>query len=212
MRVFRIVLLLVLLPGAVLAASAGSSRYDELLAQVKSGNTAIDFQALRFARAELPGYNPYDALTDPAKRDLIGAMSANDIARVETVAKEIIERDYTDIDAHAALAEVYDRRGQREQGQFEREVADGLLRSIEQSGDGLTPETAYVVIGIAEEYSLLGPKNLQVVRQSLLQTDRGPVDALEVVNQQNGERQTVYFDVSRLFDAMARLGGPPAAK
>ena len=53
----------------------------------------------------------------------------------------------------------------------------------------MTPETAFVVIGIAEEYSLLGAKGLQVAKQSLLQTDRGPVDALDVVNPTNNETQ-----------------------
>jgi hypothetical protein len=49
---------------------------------------------------------------------------------------------------------------------------------------------------------------VQVAKQSLLQTDRGPVDALEVVNPHTNERSTVYFNVSRLFACMSRLGGP----
>lgn len=207
MRALCFVFLFLLLPGAVLAGAAGEASYDALLAQLKSGNTAIDFQALRYARAELAGYNPYEALADPTKGDLIRAMAANDLARVSTVANQIVERDYTDIDAHAALAAAFERSGQREQAAFELAVANGLLRSIRESGDGMTPETAYVVIGVAEEYSFLGAIGVQVARQSLVQAARGPVDALEVVNPTNGERQTVYFDVSRLFDAMARLGG-----
>jgi len=199
------------LPGTVLAGAAGETGYDALLGQLKSGNTAIDFQALRYARAELPGYNPYEALADPIKGDLIRAMAANDLAGVSTLANQIVERDYTDIDAHAALAAVLERGGQREQAAFELAVANGLLGSIRVSGDGMTPETAYVVIGVAEEYSFLGSIGVQVARQSLLQAGRGPVDALEVVNPVNGERQTVYFDVSRLFNAMARLGGTQKA-
>ena len=127
------------------------------------------------------------------------------------IANQIIARDYTDIDAHSALSTVLQRRGQTEQAAFELAVANGLLNSIEQSGDGMTPETALVVIGIAEEYSLLGARGLQVARQSLVQTDRGPVDALEVVNPTNNERSTIYFDVSRLFAAMSRLGGAQKA-
>jgi uncharacterized protein DUF4919 len=211
MRALCIALLVLLLPGAVLAGAAGDGTYDMLLAQLKSGDTAIDYKALRYARAELPGYNPYEALADPTKGDLIRAMAGNDLARVSTLANQIIERDYTDIDAHAALAAVLERRGQRQQAAFELAVANGLLGSIRETGDGMTAETAYVVIGVAEEYSFLGAVGVQVARQSLVQSARGPVDALEVVNPANGERQTVYFDVSRLFDAMARLGGTQRA-
>ena len=211
MKALCVAFLLLLLPGVVLAGEAGDSNYDALLAQLKSGNTAIDYQALRFARAEQPGYNPYDALADPNKGDLIRAMAANAIDRVATIARQIIERDYTDIDAHSALSAVLERRGQTQEAAFERAVADGLLDSIEQSGDGMSPETAFVVIGVAEEYSLLGSSGVQVAKQSLLQTDRGPVDALEVIDPSNNERRTVYFNVSRLFSAMSRLGGAQRA-
>ena len=209
MKALCVVVLLLLLPGVLLVGAAEQASYDALVAQLKAGNTAIDYQALRFARAELPGYNPYDALADPDKGDLVRAMGANDADRVAAIANDIIARDYTDIDAHAALSTVLERRGERDEAAFELAVANGLLQSIEQSGDGMTPETAFVVIGIAEEYSLLGAKGLQVAKQSLLQTERGPVDALDVVDPTNNERSTVYFNVSRLFAAMSRLGGAP---
>jgi hypothetical protein len=207
MKALCVAVLLLLVPGLALVLAAEQASYDALVAQLKAGNTAIDYQALRFARAELPGYNPYDALADPEKGDLVRAMGANDADRVAAIANDIIARDYTDIDAHAALSTVLQRRGETEQAAFELAIANGLLNSIEQSGDGMTPETAFVVIGIAEEYSLLGAKGLQVAKQSLLQTDRGPVDALDVVNPTNNELSTVYFNVSRLFVAMSRLGG-----
>ena len=137
-------------------------------------------------------------------------MVAANLDQVATVANRIIERDYTDIDAHAALATVLERRGRTQEAAFERAVADGLLSSIQQSGDGMSAETAYVVIGVAEEYTLLGAMGVQVARQSLIQADRGPIDALDVVSQ-SGETRTVYFDVSRLFNAMSRLGGVPTS-
>jgi hypothetical protein len=196
---------------SAVTGAAAENGFDSLVAELKSGNTAIDYQALRYARAELPGYNPYAALSDPEKGDMLRAMTAGNIDDVSILARQIIERDYTDIDAHAALAALLERRGMQDEAAFERAVADGLLRSIQATGDGLTPETAYVVIGVAEEYTLLGASNVQVAKQTLLQTARGPVDALEVVNRVNGERRTVYFDVSRMFAAMERLAQTPPA-
>ena len=209
MKVFCAAVLLLLAPVVAPALAAEQSTYDALVAEAKAGNTMIDYQALRFARSELPGYNPYDALSDPDKGDLIRAMAGNDADRVAAIANDILSRDYPDIDAHAALATVLQRRGERDGAAFELAVANGLLRSIEQSGDGMTPETAFVVVGIAEEYSFLGSRGVQVAKQTLLQTERGPVDALEVVNPQNNQRSTVYFNISRLFAAMSRLGGAP---
>jgi hypothetical protein len=127
MKALCVAVLLLLLPGVLLVDAAEQASYDALVAQLKAGNTAIDYQALRFARAELPGYNPYDALADPAKGDLIRAMAANDADRVEMIATDIIARDYTDIDAHAALSTVLERRGERDEAAFELAVANGLL-------------------------------------------------------------------------------------
>ena len=203
--------LLLLAPGLGLALAAEQPTYDALVVQLKAGNTMIDYQALRFARSELPGYNPYDALSDPDKGDLIRAMAGNDADRVAAIANDIIARDYTDIDAHAALATVLQRRGERDEAAFELAVANGLLRSIEQSGDGMTPETAFVVAGVG---GIQLPRRARRAsgEQSLLQTERGPVDALEVVNPTNSERSTVYFNISRLFEAMSRLGGAQKAQ
>jgi hypothetical protein len=198
------VALLLLLAVNVVSGTAAENSYDALVAELKSGNSAIDYQALRYARAELPGYNPYEGLADPDKGDMFRALAGGNLDRVVTLANAIIERDYTDLVAHAALATVFERRGRRQEAVFERAVADGLLSSIQDSGDGMTPETAYVVISVSEEYTVLGAGGAQVTKQSLLQTARGPVDALEIVV--NGERRTVYFDVSRLFAAMERLG------
>jgi hypothetical protein len=196
---------------AVAAGAAEEKSYDALVAQLKSGDTSIDYQALRYARAELPGYNPYAALADPEKGDMLRALSAGNLDGALVLARQIVDRDYTDIDAHAALSALLERQGMRDEAAFERAVAEGLFRSIEASGDGMTPETAYVVIGVAEEYTLLGPSNVQVAKQSLLQTERGPVDALDVVNRTNGVRRSVYFDVSRMFAAMERLARPQKA-
>ena len=84
-------------------------------------------------------------------------------------------------------------------------LATGLIKPKRRTAI-LFPGTREHAI-IAEEYSLLGALGLQVAKQSLLQTKRGPVDALDVVNPTNNERSTVYFNVSRVFAAMSRLGG-----
>src|SRR5262245_61062559 len=106
MKALCVAVLLLLLPGLALALAAEPSTYDALVAQLRAGNTMIDYQALRFARAEQRDYNPYDALSDPDKGDLIRAMASNDSDRVAAIANDILSRDYTDIDAHAALSTV----------------------------------------------------------------------------------------------------------
>jgi len=196
-------LFLFVLSGAI-AGAAEQSAYGELVAKLKSGDMSINFTALRYARAELADHDPYGSASGPARRDMFTALQADDLDKASTVATQIIEADYTDADAHMTLSIVLEQRGDADRSMFERAVAMGLFRSIIESGDGMTPETPFVVIAIAEEYLVLRQRGLRPERQALLQTQNGPVDALTGVDPANGMRQTLYFDVNRLFSALDR--------
>lgn len=75
-----------------------------------------------------------------------------------------------------------------------------LLQTIESTGDGLTPETAFCIIDVSQEYEFMDrvfPYNLLTVsRQRLLSKS---IDCIEFIpNTFNIER--IYFDVSRRLD------------
>jgi hypothetical protein len=66
----------------------------------------------------------------------------------------------------------------------------GLLRSITAQGDGRSPETAWKVIAVAEEYAVLRHLDAKVKEQSLLV---GMIDQMEC--DLDGQSVTFYFDV-----------------
>ncbi len=74
-------------------------------------------------------------------------------------------------------------------------LAEGLLQPILKSGDGKTPETAYRVISIPEEYMTLSYLGYYVTSQIALNVDNKFYDVM-VVKNQSGEEQRFYFDVS----------------
>ena len=79
----------------------------------------------------------------------------------------------------------------------------GLLTSIMASGDGQTEASAYKVISVDEEYTLLGYLHAKVKKQAL----RGHCDVMEV--DRGGMPSTVYFDVSiplRAYDGQIESG------
>src|SRR6266850_7871936 len=85
-----------------------------------------------------------------------------------------------------------------------RAIARGLISSISASGDGKTPETAFPVISVREEYIYLLVNDYKVTMQALLQTKDGPVDAMSAVNNKTGRNETVYFGINRLFASLAK--------
>jgi hypothetical protein len=90
------------------------------------------------------------------------------------------------------------------QGHFyHRMVYYGLLTSIVTSGDGKTPQTAYKVISVDEEYTVLNHIGAKLIMQSLV---KGPCDAMDV--EFAGAKSTIYFDVSIPMAAEAKAFQP----
>ena len=79
-----------------------------------------------------------------------------------------------------------------------RQTARAILDSILDSGDGNSPESAYVVINIIEEYAVLDHFGLRLTNQSLLNKD-GKVYDLVVGTAEDGTERDFYFDVTIFF-------------
>lgn len=73
-----------------------------------------------------------------------------------------------------------------------------LLKSIENSGDGKTPETAYIVINVSEEYDLLRYLQMESRGQSLSSIEGHMYDILSIENSE-GKKDKVYFNIDLFF-------------
>ncbi len=207
MRLVRLVMLALLVaygPAADAAEPKPAQSYDELVAKLQGGDTSIDFQALRFAYAETPNFDPY---ASPAadKGDMIRTVRAGSLGQALMLANTILAANYTDMDAHFASFLIYDSRGDQTKAEFHRAVVQGLMKSFADSGDGMSEDTAMVVVAVAEEYAYLGLKGYQVARQGLSPSKSGPVDVMAVTTADN-QRATIYFNMRRVY---AKLRRPP---
>jgi hypothetical protein len=79
-----------------------------------------------------------------------------------------------------------------------RKMAEGILASIEKSGDGSSPDHAMVVINIMEELAVLDSRGLRKQEQVLIERNGKFVDAI-TAETVNGARSTIYFDVSLFY-------------
>lgn len=180
--------------GEVRAATASDAEYDKLVAVLKSGDTDIDYAALREAYARSSHYDPYGQ--SPAATALVAAMKAHDCAKVVASANEVLDEDYTDIQAHVFAENCAGKLNDTTSAKFHHAVAIGLLRAIAGSGAGTNPGSPVVVNAVKEEYAFLLAQGFEVTRQSLVQCAKGPCDAMDVVDRQ-GAKTTLFFDVSR---------------
>ena len=184
-------------------ARAAEPSYDDYVAQVKAGKLDIDYTAFRMAYTASPKYEPYGAA-----RALIGqikkAYVAGDCPAAMAHAKEVLEVNFVQIDAHMVTASCLKKMGNEEEARRAHAVFIGLVRSVLGSGDGKSPETAFVVIGIDEEYAVMAALSLTLVRQALINHGGSAYDRLEVKRRDSDELVTLYFNVDRLQAQMAR--------
>jgi hypothetical protein len=188
---------MVLILAGGLVRPAMSASYEELLALARQGK-AIDYATLRNAYAGSQSYDPYNTAIASFRPPMQKAFAEGDCEGVIKQGQAILERNYVFIDAHMALGICYRRLGQAEQAERHTSAARSLLRAILASGDGKTPKTAFVVISVAEEYSVLGLQGARKVQQALIQSEGRSYDLLTVQNKSGGSEE-VYFNVDRVM-------------
>ncbi len=112
------------------------------------------------------------------------------------LAQELLDRDFTNISAHYTF--VKDTSVDANVREFHKEVIGGLLRSIRDSGKGVSTETAMYVINIGEEYDLIYFSGMKPVKQSLIDENGRQFDVMETEDQE-GKRYRMYFEVTDFF-------------
>ena len=138
--------------------------------------------------------------SDPAHEAVVAAYDANDYKRVVTLSKVWLATCPVDANGHMMLATAAKDLGDLKTYMHHLFFAYGLMQSVMQSGDGLTPKTAFKVISVSEEYSVIFKSGADITNQSLV---GGPCDKMDC-KLPNGKAITLYFDVSIPMKALPK--------
>ncbi|MBI5576325.1 MAG: DUF4919 domain-containing protein [Deltaproteobacteria bacterium] len=177
--------------------------YGELLDKVKKQDRSIDFTEFRIAYAATKEYNPYsDDSTDREK--MFNALRDAMYDKALDAAQRILGKKYVDIDAHTVCRIAYKQMRENDKSAYHAFVAGGLIDSILDSGDGTSPETAFVVIDTGEEYVLLRVLGLRSVKQGLIASNGHNYDKLEAMEPKTGKTMDVYFNIDIPFGWLNR--------
>jgi hypothetical protein len=203
LRMLAIVLMLLIFTGNVFAEEDKQpkkfSDYQTLLKRVMSFDRTVDFKALRLSYAETADYNPYG--DDKVKKsEMFEALRNKDYEKAVSAAQSVLEKKFVDIEAHFVSSIAFREIKNFERYNFHHFVTRGLVDSILDSGDGKTPETAFIVIETGEEYTLLGMIGFEVVRQSLIKSNGHSYDKIETKHRKTGEPAVFFFNVDIPFN------------
>lgn len=183
--------------GAVSGQSSSDSEYEALLSKVKSGNTSVDFKALRMSYAASSGYSSVSI--DPKLRlKLIDAVKAKKFDEVAKAAQDILKVSFLDMTAHIYASTAYEALKDKKKSEYHKAVYLGLINSIVTGADGESPKTAYVVISVDEENAVLNAYELQKSGSSSMEEGGHKYDVLTVTDKATGASSKVYFNIDLL--------------
>ncbi len=195
-----------LLPAGVHAADApdAEAKYQTLLAAAKADPDATDWQALRFAYADRSSFSMFAA--DDGRKAIAAARATHDWNGMLAAADKTLAVDYVDGGAHLARSLAEGELGKADDAAREQKIGVAILKSVMAGHDGSSPDQAFVVISVAEEYELMAARERQVTQQSLSSVGGHAYDVITAKNR-DGDSLTFYFLIDRVMAAEMKLYG-----
>ncbi|MFD1217871.1 MULTISPECIES: DUF4919 domain-containing protein [Microbulbifer] len=205
---------MLLVTAALLAACAGQqstpapdtvvqkapqSEYRRLLAEAFALSFTLDFDRLRAAYVASPEYNPRGGMEVAGLPEAYQSVQEGDFDRCLGHLDKVLEENYMSLEAHMIGIVCSSREGHFDREDSHRYMVEGLMASIERSGDGRTQESAFRTISSSELRGFVRLKGLQVLDQSVVYDDHGVYDKMQVRDPESGDEYALFFNVSQQF-------------
>lgn len=176
------------------------SKYSELKKRATAADDQpVDFTALRSLYPYTDQWDPYGNKTAALLNQAAAASAGKDCATALEKLDEVLKIDFTIDAAHALRSDCLAVTGQQSAAKIESNVADGLIHSLMNSGDGNTEGSAYVVMTQREELDVLANRHLVLKgRETQMRGSNGHLyDVIRAVSDRDAESiENVYFDAN----------------
>lgn len=179
--------------------SEADGRYLALADAAIQAPGTVDYAALRRAYAQTSFYSPYGGAALAGKLDTALNAALESAAAVKAY-QDITRAHLGHFASHMhALHAAQTKKPAFIDAAAHQKHLDGITGSILNSGNGKTPQTAYHVIDIQEEYMLMKEiLKIQGKKRPTLQQDGHVFDVFDYTAA-DGSAATVYFNVDMIF-------------
>jgi hypothetical protein len=181
------------------AQESSKRSFAVLLDRAKKSDPTLDFKELRMAYTDTTDYSPYGGDRETRKK-MFAALNAKEFDSAVESAEKILAKNFVEINAHFVAYVAHRESGRAEKGTFHKFMFDGLVKSITNSGDGKTAETAFVVITTDEEYTLFNVLGLRPSGQALITQNGHSFDRMTVTNPKTNETVVYFFNIDKPFN------------
>ena len=187
--------------------------YPELLRRFQAADTTLTVEQnyyFYYGTATRPDYNPYRLSNN---EELKAALSGDAIPeegwrKAAQIIEKELESEPTNLRFHLYKQIVYSNLyGKDSQEAFNAYAQVAMLFSaISSTGNGKTPETAFHVISVPDEYGLMEMLGLSMKSQSLIEKKGRSYDLMELEENEFG-LESMYFDITVSMEALNKMFG-----
>lgn len=175
------------------------SEYRRLLTEAQQLSFSLDFGDLRRAFVASPEYNPYGGGRLTGLAEAYRSVEESEFDACLQYVDQVLTDNYMSLEAHMIGVVCSSRGADFEREDRHRYMVEGLMDSIESSGDGRSQDSAYNTISASELRGFVRLKGLQVLDQSIVYDQRGVYDKMQVRDPESGDEYALFFNVSRQF-------------
>ncbi|WGL17355.1 DUF4919 domain-containing protein [Microbulbifer bruguierae] len=175
------------------------SEYRQLLDEALQLSFTLDFDRLRKAYVRSPEYNPYGGVKLEGLSEAYSSVENADFDGCLRNLDKVLAYNYMSLEAHMIGVVCSGQAGDFEREDQHRYMVEGLMTSIENSGDGKTQASAFQTISTSELRGFVRLKGLQVLDQSIVYDKQGIYDKMQVRDPESGQEYPLFFNVSEQF-------------
>jgi hypothetical protein len=182
--------------------------YPKLMERYIDKDTTLtedEFFYLYYGQAIQEKYSPYGRGDDKKLKEILnkkGDHSEKELEKIISLSEKILKKFPFDLDYWLYITyanKMLNKESERQKGIF---MYQGILKTIYSTGDGKSQETAFWVINVDNEYTMLRWLDLKFGGQQSLTAQR--CDRL-TVKKNDQDLDAMYFNVSILFESMSKL-------
>lgn len=169
--------------------------YQSEISNIKKRSKKADFENLRFLYTNTDLYRPFGGIEKLKREPMFDALQKGEYKYCLKDANDILDVNYTSLFAHYAAMICNHKTENFKKAEFHKYVLDGLVESIDRSGDGRSRETALVAISPAEMEAFLDLKQYSFRKKMTDKTRTRAYNIFPVTDQSGGQFE-VIFDVT----------------
>jgi hypothetical protein len=171
---------------------AATKKYEAYKTRVMTGDLSIDWRDFRLAGALGQVSQGFDS--QPVHSQLVDDLAAGRYEKALAEAQIVIDHNMANGEGHLMAMTVLQKMGRNDEAKKQEAILTAIGKSIMESGDGRSAETAWFTVAISETvFFMTEALGAQIEGQELVHVNGHAFDKLTVLDRQ-GKRQVVWFN------------------